>query len=270
MVSYMVNSNGNNMKIKITKNLHIIAGRKDLDKVVLAEKYLCNSFHISTGEKIKKELQKTPLRYDVINFLLSKLNRETHYLEIGVRYPEQNFDKILATHKYSVDPGVENEKNPVDYKLTSDEFFEQLRQGKILNSQIKFDAIFIDGLHLADQVERDINNALEYLKEDGFIIMHDCNPPTEFHASENYAYRLSPSEDYWNGTTWKAFFKARKREDIYSCCIDTDWGVGVISKSLNLGAPTKVQNPFYEFFVFNENRTESLNLVSFDQFKAMI
>ena len=53
-------------------------------------------------------------------------------------------------------------------------------KGKLLNSETKFDVIFIDGLHLAEQVERDIENSLDFIKEDGYF--YDCNPPSEWHA----------------------------------------------------------------------------------------
>src|SRR5690554_2397774 len=119
-------------------------------------------FHIKVLQLDKKEVAKTPLRSDIINFLLVKLKRETTYLEIGVRNPADNYDKINSTIKYSVDPGIEYKENPVDFKLTSDDFFSQLKNGKILNQEIKFDVIFIDGLHLAEQVDRDIKNALEF------------------------------------------------------------------------------------------------------------
>ena len=54
----------------------------------------------------------------------------------------------------------------------------------------------------------------------------------------------------WNGTTWKAFFKYRQREDLFSCCIDSDWGIGIISKTINIGRPTKVENNFFEYNFF--------------------
>lgn len=232
--------------------------------------YLKDEYHNNGMQSIALELKKRPFRFDIINFILTTFKRPTVYLEVGVRYPEENFDKILADTKYSVDPGVENVKNPVDFKLTSDEFFEKIRDQNILKKDVKFDVIFIDGLHLAEQVEKDIKNSLDFLNEDGFIVLHDCNPPTEFHASENYHYRLSPSKGYWNGTTWKAFFKYRQEFGIYSCCIDSDWGIGVISKKVNLGQTTKVKNPYYEYNVFKENREESLNLISFNDFKMII
>jgi|SRR5690554_411419 len=227
-------------------------------------------FHIKVLQLDKKEVAKTPLRSDIINFLLVKLKRETTYLEIGVRNPADNYDKINSTIKYSVDPGIEYKENPVDFKLTSDDFFSQLKNGKILNQEIKFDVIFIDGLHLAEQVDRDIQNALDFIKDDGFIVLHDCNPPSEWHAREEHNYRLSPARNNWNGTTWKAFVKWRQNQDMFSCCIDTDWGVGVISKSHNIGNPTTVSNPFYDFNVFEKNRKKSLNLVSFDELKKIL
>ncbi|MCH3881938.1 class I SAM-dependent methyltransferase [Tenacibaculum aquimarinum] len=236
----------------------------------LGKRVINNKFHKEGERIITMEHKKSPYRYELINFLLNFLNRETKYLEIGVRFPQQNFDLIVSKEKYSVDPGYENPKNPVDFKVTSDVFFEDVREGKILQEDILFDVIFIDGLHLADQVERDIKNSLSFLKEDGYIVMHDCNPPSEFHASENHNYKLSPAKGYWNGTTWKAFFKQRQSKETYSCCIDSDWGIGVISKSLNLGKPTKINNPYFEFNVFNENRKESLNLISYKSFQKKI
>jgi len=239
-----------------------------LRKLELANRYLNNKYHIHAKQKFVEEIEKTPLRTDIISFLLQQFTTPTVYLEIGVRNPNDNFNKISSQKKYSVDPGYENAANSVDFKVTSDEFFEMLKSGKALTSDIKFDVIFIDGSHLAEQVEKDIQNSLDYLKEDGFIVMHDCNPPTEFHASENYDYILSPASTLWNGTTWKAFVKNRKREDLYSCCIDTDWGVGVISRKVNFGPSNKIENNFFEYYTFDKHRKESLNLISFDTFKS--
>jgi hypothetical protein len=233
---------------------------------VVSDKYLMEAY----GKSVK-EAEKKPIRTDIINFLLSaRGSRETTYLEIGVRNPAHNFDKIKATRKFSVDPGVEFESNPVDFKLTSDEFFTHVREGKILEKEILFDVIFVDGLHTAEQTDRDIRHALEFIREDGFVVMHDCNPPTESHARETYDYWASPALDLWSGTTWKAFYKHRTRRDIYSCCVDTDWGVGILSKTVNLGEPSKVANEFYEYSVLDQHRKESLNLVSFEELKSRV
>ncbi len=233
---------------------------------IISDKYLVEAYRKSQEEAIK-----TPVRTEIINFLLgTRGNIQTTYLEIGVRNPTHNFDKIRATHKYSVDPGVEFAENPVDFKLKSDDFFLQLREGKILDLNTRFDVIFVDGLHTAEQTDRDISNSLEFISDEGFVVMHDCNPPTESHARETYDYWASPALDFWSGTTWKAFFKHRTRKDIYSCCLDTDWGIGILSKSVNLGSPSEVKNEFFEYSVFDQYRKESLNLISFEELKTKI
>jgi hypothetical protein len=233
-------------------------------------RFLTDSYHIESKKLNELEMAKQPFRYDIINYLLSTLKRKTTYLEIGVRNPEHNFNRIESDNKFSVDPGLEFEANPVDFPLTSDQFFDQLRSGNILKSDSQFDVIFIDGLHTAEQVDRDIKNALDFIKEDGFIVLHDCNPPTESHAREEHDYRLSPALNAWNGSTWKGFVKWRQNPALFSCTIDTDWGVGIISKTKNIGVNTNIRNEFYEFSLFSKNRVEVLQLISFDQLKLLL
>ena len=43
-----------------------------------------------------------------------------------------------------------------------------------------------------------------------------------------------------------------------------------ISKKIKLGEPSKISNEYYEFNVFEKNRKESLNLISFEDFKQII
>lgn len=233
-------------------------------------RFLTDPFHTKVAELNQLEASKQPSRTEVINFLLNSLQRTTVYLEIGVRNPSDNFDLIKADEKYSVDPGLEYEANPVDFKVTSDAFFDGLRNQNYLHPEIRFDVIFIDGLHLAEQVDRDIENALQFIKEDGFIVLHDCNPPTEWHAREEHTYTISPAGQQWNGTTWKGFLKWRYADNISSCCIDADWGIGVISKKPILGKAPKTVNPFYEFGVLETNRKDQLGMVTFDEFEQKI
>ncbi len=231
---------------------------------------LNDPYYIDGRKKDKLERIKKPIRTEIINFILSQFKRETCYLEIGVRNPAHNFNHIKANLKYSVDPGIEFEENPVDFKLTSDDFFKNLYDNKILSSEIKFDIIFIDGLHLADQVDKDIINSMNFIKDDGFIVLHDCNPPTEWHARSEFSYVQSPALINWNGTTWKAFLKWRCNSSIQSCCIDSDWGVGILSKKHRIGQNLEIKNQFYEYKDLEENREEYLNLMSFDHFKKLI
>jgi predicted O-methyltransferase YrrM len=251
------------VKKRLLKNLNSI-------KFYAKEKiFLSNPYSLNAQRKNHLELSKSPSRSEIINFLLSLNKKETHYLEIGVRNPKYNYNHINASTKYSVDPGIEFDKNPVDFKMTSDDFFQKLSKNEILSNDIKFDVIFIDGLHLAEQVDMDIKNALNYIKDDGFIVLHDCNPPTEWHARESYGYYHTPARKYWNGTTWKAFLKWRFNPSIKSCCIDSDWGVGILSKNYPIGENIESKNPFFEFGLLEDNRKEYLNLVDFESFKRI-
>ena len=209
-------------------------------------------------------------RTDVINLILESRKEKTSYLEIGVRNLEDNFNLINANIKYSVDPGYEVLNNNADFKLKSDDFFNLLTRGEILSPEHKFDVIFIDGLHLAEQVDNDITNSLKFIKNDGFVVLHDCNPPTEWHAREIYEYHKSPAGGAWNGTVWKAFLKRRFDESLKCCCIDSDWGIGVISKKIEIGSPIKNKNPFFEYEKFSQNRENYLNLITFEKFKNLL
>ena len=238
----------------------------------IGKELINSSWYQNAQEASYKEKKKAPSRTEIINHLLSIYEGATRYLEIGVRNPDDNFAHISATEKYSVDPGVEFEANPVDFPVTSDAFFDALNKSEVLSSDIRFDVIFIDGLHTAEQVDRDVSNALKYTKENGFIVLHDCNPPTEWHARETFQFKQSPAGSRWNGTTWKAFLKWRHEQSLYSCCVDCDWGVGILSKAQDVGAPLdKInQNPFYEFAVLSNNRKDFLNLISFSELQAKL
>lgn len=232
--------------------------------------FLNDPHYVEVQRKSAQEKTKPGSRTEVINTLLSVQHGGTCYLEIGVRDPGHNFNHIKADQKYSVDPGYEFKENPVDFKLTSDEFFRRLDGNEVLSNSIRFDVIFIDGLHLAEQVDRDIQNALRYIKEDGFIVLHDCNPPSEWHARETYAYAGTPARSYWNGTTWKAFLKWRCDPSVNSCCIDTDWGVGIISRTRPIGKCTQRKDPFFEFANFDRDRATYLDLIDLQTLKSRL
>jgi hypothetical protein len=190
-------------------------------------------------------------RTSIINHLIKKYNLNS-YLEIGVR-DGRNYEKIIAKNKTGVDPYPIKEIDGL-YKLTSDDFF------KI--NKTKFDLIFIDGLHLEQQVDKDIKGCLNILSKNGFIIMHDCNPPTEFHQRENY--EVDGKFPPWNGTVWKSFAKLRiKMVDLDMSCVDCDWGVGIIRKKKQLNFK---HSGGLDFEFLDRNRIELLNLISVNSF----
>jgi hypothetical protein len=64
--------------------------------------------------------------------------------------------------------------------------------------------------------------------------------------------------------------KWRTNPTINSCCIDTDWGVGILSKNQKIGNSIHNENPFFEFKVLNENRKHYLNLIDFSDLKRLL
>jgi hypothetical protein len=52
--------------------------------------------------------------------------------------------------------------------------------------------------------------------------------------------------------------------------VDTDWGVGILSRKFPLGTATDRRNEFYEYKEFDAHRKEYLNLISFEQFKQLV
>jgi hypothetical protein len=204
------------------------------------------------------------LRYDIINHLIRK-NGFGKYLEIGVRNPNDCFNKILCDTKHSLDPCIEVDAD-VNYKLTSDTFFDLLDGGNLnLPFDYTWDVIFIDGLHISNQVDMDISNSLNHLSENGVIVLHDCNPPLLSHAREDFHDISTPAGGNWNGTVWKAFYKYRStREDLEMATINTDWGVGIIKKGSQVCCT--FDNPYFEYRKFELNREYYLNLISVDEF----
>jgi hypothetical protein len=196
-------------------------------------------------------------RIQIINYLIGKNNFKS-YLEIGVRNPDHCFNKIICDLKHGVDPGYEGDFK-FDFKMTSDEFFNQ--------NENKYDLIFIDGSHIDHQVEKDIYNSLMSLNDNGFIVLHDCYPPTIYHQREDYGDNSTPAGGHWNGTVWKAFVKVRSElKDIFSCVVDCDWGVGIITKTKTPN-PITNENVYFSYREFEKNVKYYLNLISPNEFE---
>lgn len=198
-------------------------------------------------------------RSEIINHFITKYNF-INYLEIGVFHGDC-ITKVIAQHKDGVDPGAEGIVHPeVNYPITSDEFFELIK-----DHDIKYDIVFIDGLHHSDQVIKDITNSLKHTTDNGVIAMHDCNPPSKAHAQ---VPRNGQRE--WNGDTYKAFLQSRIDNPQHKhFVVDDDWGVGVILKNqedFNIDK-NELQQGIDSWDYFNTNRVKLLNLISPDEFK---
>ena len=225
---------------------------KNVIKTILGQKLIDNS-NDPIATRYRNDATK---RYHVINYLISKYGL-SNYLEIGVLKGD-NIRKVNAPNKDGVDPGAERHIAPeVNYQMTSDDFFDSIKN----DDQKIYDIIFIDGLHHADQVRKDIYNAVRHLTPGGFILMHDCNPIS-------YESQLVPRKTIvWNGDPWRAFVEFRGTyPDIQCCVVDCDYGVGVIRIHHHL----KKQNFLVpEWNEFDQNRKHYLNLVTWDEFKTI-
>jgi SAM-dependent methyltransferase len=189
---------------------------------------------------------------ELLNFIASQINAKS-YLEIGVCHPDHNFNKINVEFKYGVDP---DPKAHATYEMTSDKFFKLLDE---FNSSLTFDLIWIDGLHESEQVKRDFENALRYLKPGGVICFHDCNPPTEATA----CYPRGAQRE-WCGNTWRMAAGLAGRADVDRVTIDMDYGCMVV-----FNAPVgKYEVSEITWDEFDANRQKYLNLKSVDEFVA--
>ena len=167
------------------------------------------------------------------------------YLEIGVSRG-QAFQRISADVKIAVDPAfrltertreLANAKGRVIqyFETTSDAFFEN---ETALLEQHPVDVALIDGLHTYEQVVRDVENTVRYLKDDGVIFLHDCNPPFELAGrradswDEFMAQQSGPLKiGIWNGDVWKAIVQLRStRPDLMVGVLKCDQGVGFVRK----------------------------------------
>lgn len=184
-------------------------------------------------------------RWDLITNII-RIKKFSSYLEIGCD-DDNSFKKINIPRKVGVDP-----YSGGNFKGTSDNFFS-------INKE-KFDCIFIDGLHEYNQVLRDIKNSLNFLNNNGVILIHDTLPPN-IHQQAVPRYKKT-----WNGDVWKAIVKLRTNEnyDIVTCKIDQ--GLSIIrkiknKKILNLKIKDYNKLKFKDFFY---NYEEYMRIVKYE------
>ena len=208
------------------------------------------------------------------------------YLEIGVS-TGSSFIPIRATRKWGVDPaytltrrrllkyavfsslGIKVERL---FRMTSDEFFTTKRTMLAAHG---ITVCLIDGLHTYKQSLTDVVNTLAYLKPNGVILMHDCNPATELMAlpaagiQELIMQRIPEWDGAWSGDVWKAVVHMRSlRPDVNAFVLDCDTGIAVVTKG---GPKTKlgyseadIQKMDFHFLA--QHREELLDLRSEDYF----
>lgn len=183
-------------------------------------------------------------RWDLLNQIAARIGART-YLEIGVQGGHA-FSRVEVERKVGVDP---DPSSAATIHLPSDAYFASL------DSEERFDLVFVDGLHHREQVVRDVENSIRHLSPGGAIVVHDCNPPTE------RAGGRAMCGGVWCGDVWRGWIDLRRSLDREAFVVDTDLGCGVIldgdpTPPAESGDPTWIQ--------FANDRAGWLNLVSVD------
>ncbi|MEX8547366.1 MAG: class I SAM-dependent methyltransferase [Mucilaginibacter sp.] len=231
-------------------------------------------------------------RYHMIQACIDVIakRKKVNYFEVGVQ-TGFCFFKIKADHKVAIDPHflIKTTKkikaylrNPSNFnnqffELTSDDFF--IQQKEYIKKIGGIDVIFIDGLHLYEQVATDINNALQYLNEGGVILIHDCNPLSEAAAIRAYSSEEAAQANHpewanqWNGDVWKAIVKFRsERKDLEIKVFNCDHGIGMVRPGKPENAldysKEQVENLVYQDL--KTKREQLLNLKSPETFPDFI
>ena len=215
----------------------------------IINKFYYEFFVENFKNKISFDFPQDYFRWDLIDYLIKK-NNYLNYLEIGCD-DDQLFSKVKIKNKIGVDPvsGGNVRKN-------SDEFF--------LENKDNFDLVFIDGLHIYEQVKKDIINSLKCLNENGIILVHDCMPDS-LGKQAVPRYKMK-----WNGDVWKAIVDLRQREDLDIFTCEIDQGIGIITKRKN-SSMLKLNKPVknLKFKDYYYNYKEYLRIIKLTDFKKL-
>jgi len=192
---------------------------------------------------------------EVLNRFI-KENKFRSYLEIGYSQGK-TFQQIECERKNWIDPKPLNGSwDKEGFVQESDTFFEEV------NPSVKFDLIFVDGLHHADQAYRDVLNSLKHLRDNGIIVMHDCSPECEL-------WQKVPRESVsWNGDVWKALVKLfYSHSEIQVATYNSDHGLGLVRKGDRELPDLWFDLENLDWETLDHNRIEILNL--FENFEEL-
>lgn len=187
------------------------------------------------------------------------------YLEIGLstnpRAPYRLIDNVETKH--SVDMSIET---GADFIMDSDSFFTNLENGSFpLDADYKWDVIFVDGDHNAEQVYKDLMNAFKHIADNGVIFVHDILP-------SEYGRTLETSVGGVGLAlcdAWKVMHYCLKtKTEMHVCCLEegdpNPCGLGVIVK--NKQKTRKLlqakENPFFQFSQINNNKRRLMNVIA--------
>ena len=183
----------------------------------------CDNFEIINDNIVKLNYNTSFYeRFLVIN---AKTKPTDNYIEIGVENGF-TFNKVHFINKIGVDPDPKCNNDTI-VPITSDAFFEGFIN---INGRLdgRTNVIFIDGLHQAEQVVKDINNSIKCLVSDdniedkGKLFIDDVLPLTydeqlkipNKHFYENDILKYG---EPWTGDVWKVVYYVLQH---FADCLD--------------------------------------------------
>ena len=185
-------------------------------------------------------------RHAFINKAIQKYNN-CKYLEIGVDNNEVfNTIPLPIKNKIGVDPVRGGRR-----RITSDEFFK--------TNNIKFDVIFIDGLHEYEQCQRDCINSIKSINKGGIIFFHDFLPRNSLEA------HVPRKQAVWTGDVWKVAIEINNSKFMDFRIANIDMGVGILKPKENseyIKIPELKKLKFDDFF---EKYYGKLPIVNFEE-----
>lgn len=182
------------------------------------------------------------MKDEIINRIIAETEAKS-YLEIGYGNGT-NYDLIYCENKVAVDPNTTASGKDI-FKLKSDTFFD--------SQESEYDVIFIDGLHHADQVRKDIINAMKCNAK--AIIIHDTIP----HSKE--MQEAPRNTKVWTGDCWRAVVGfIESYPDVGVVTYRSDFGLTVIYPE-GKKVRKHFENESYTYEGFKKNEVELLNII---------
>lgn len=180
-------------------------------------------------------------RSEVVQLFLNMFESPS-YLEIGVAKGE-TFHSVKAAEKVAVDPAfqfdpVSHATETIRYhSMNSDTYFSE-----VIQPNERFDVIYIDGLHTAEQTLRDLINSQQFLKADGVIIIDDVWPSgfvaaiRDLEQHEFVREHLEEQSPAWMGDVFKLlYFIDTFMQQFTLRIINDNYGQGVMWREPRLG-----------------------------------
>lgn len=146
---------------------------------------------------------------------LKKLIQGTRYLEIGVN-KGGTFHHLEFEEKVAVDPKFQFKKE--SYACPGVQFCETRSDDFFLNTStaMRFDIIFLDGLHTYEQTFTDFLHAVQLSHERTFILIDDTYPSDTYSSMRSDEFCIQSRKKAfphaeevslsWHGDTYKAIF----------------------------------------------------------------